>query len=348
MKQGVFASPRQLELPAGLNVGVFAAGLTSARFLAVSPRGDLFVSLSQRGSVVALPDRNADGVADEAVTFAAGLSQPHGLAFRDGWLYVAETNRVVRFPYRPGDLQASAGPEVVVPKLPAGAGHWTRTIAFGPDGNLYISVGSSCNVCQEADPHRAAILRYDLDRQDLKLFARGLRNAVGIRFQPGSGQLWATNNGRDWLGDDAPPETINVVTEGADFGWPGCHAGRIPDPQLGRPGYCEQTAKPLVEMQAHAAPLGLTFAAGARLPAAYRDDLFVAFHGSWNRSVPTGYKVVRIPLRGGTPSAPQDFITGWLVGGRAWGRPVDLVVGADGALYVSDDAVGAVYRVWTP
>jgi len=323
---------------------VFAAGLGSPRFMAVSPSGDLFVSVPARGQVVVLPDRDGDGKADRTVVFADGLSRPHGLAFHEGFLYVAETGAVVRFPYRPGD-EAGGKPATVVPDLPKGSGHWTRTIAFGPDGKLYVSVGSSCNVCEETNPRRAAVLQFNADGTAGRVFARGIRNAVGITFHPATGVLWATNNGRDWLGDDFPPDTVLILKDGAHYGWPHCNGSRVPDPDLGRPDFCKTVALPSVEIQAHSAPLGLTFYTGEAFPVEYRGDLFVALHGSWNRSVPTGYKVIRIPMRDGKPGAPQDFATGWLQGSRAWGRPVDVITGKDGALYVSDDRAGVIYRI---
>jgi glucose/arabinose dehydrogenase len=323
----------------------FAAGLGAPRFMAVSPSGDLFVSIPSRGQVVALPDRDADGRADRVAVYADGLNRPHGLAFHGGHLYVAETGAVVRFAYRAGELAATGPRQVVVPNLPTGGGHWTRTIAFGPDGKLYVSVGSSCNVCEEQDERRAAILQFNPDGSGGRVFARGIRNAVGIAFHPQRGELWATNNGRDWLGDDFPPETILLVKDGAHYGWPHCNGRRIPDPDYGRPEFCRTAALPAVEIQAHSAPLGLAFYTGTAFPEAYRGELFAALHGSWNRSSPVGYKIVRIPMRGGAPGAPQDFATGWLVGGRAWGRPVDLITGRDGALYLSDDRTGTISRI---
>ena len=340
----ISAQDGTITLPAGFQLETFASGLGAPRFMAVSPSGDLFVSIPSRGQVVVLPDRNGDGKADRTVVFADGLNRPHGLAFHQGFLYAAETGAVVRFPYRAGEL-AGGKPSVVVPDLPKGSGHWTRTIAFGPDGKLYVSVGSSCNVCGETDPRRAAVLQFSPDGSGGRVFARGIRNAVGIAFHPQKGELWATNNGRDWLGDDFPPETILIVKDGAHYGWPHCNGQRIPDPDFGRPDFCKAVALPTAEIQAHSAPLGLTFYTGETFPAEYRGDLFVALHGSWNRSVPTGYKVVRIPMRDGKPGTPQDFAAGWLQGGRAWGRPVDVITGRDGAMYVSDDRAGTIYRI---
>jgi glucose/arabinose dehydrogenase len=340
-------SPAQdgaIRLPPGFHLDTFASGLGSPRFMAVSPTGDLFVSVPSRGQVVALPDRAGRGRADRVVVYASGLNRPHGLAFFQEFLYVAETDAVVRFAYRPGEL-AGGKPEVVVRDIPGGGGHWTRTIAFGPDGKMYVSVGSSCNVCEERDPRRAAILQFNPDGTGGRIFAQGIRNPVGITFQPQTGELWATNNGRDWLGDNLPPETILIVKDGAHFGWPYCYGSRIPDPDHGRPDFCKTTALPAVEIQAHSAPLGLAFYTGGMFPPEYRGDLFVGLHGSWNRSEPTGYKVIRIPLRDGKPGTPQDFATGWLQGSHARGRPVDVVTGKDGALYVSDDRAGVIHRI---
>ena len=239
--------------------------------------------------------------------------------------------------------------DVIVDDLPSG-GHNTRTVLFSPDwSTLYVSVGSSCNVCEEEDSRRAAILRYDPDGSRASIYASGLRNAVGITIRPGTDELWATVNGRDMLGDDLPPETVYRVREGEDYGWPRCHSGRIVDPEFGGPDACQGVPLPMMEMQAHSAPLGLAFYTGQAFPEQYRGDLFVAFHGSWNRRVPTGYKVVRIPMQDGTPGAAQDFAAGWLTEeGSVWGRPVDVITGPDGGLYISDDSGGVIYRVYYP
>jgi glucose/arabinose dehydrogenase len=311
--------------------------------MALSPSGTLFLSITQAGKVVALPDQDGDGVADRIVTVSQGLDLPHGLAFHGGYLYVAETGRVVRFPMQ-GD-QPSGSPEVVVPNLPRGAGHFTRSLGIGPDGKLYVSIGSSCNVCLESDPRRAAIVRYNLDGSGEEIYARGLRNAVSFVWRPGSDELWATDMGRDWLGDDFPPDELNLVRQGADYGWPYCNGSQVPDPDFGSPQRCASTVPPRLSFQAHSAPIGLRFCSGCALPLLYQGQLFVAFHGSWNRSVPTGYKVVVVPFRDSNPTGYYDFVTGWLVGTQAWGRPVDVIFGADGALYISDDRAGAVYRV---
>ena len=299
-RNGRLAEPRTLSLPAGFRANVFAAGLTSPRFMAVGPDGTIFATGMRGGQIYALPDRDRDGVADEVQVWADGLRQPHGLAFRDDYLYVGETNRVVRFKVGP-DGARQGGPEPVVPELPSGGGHATRTVGFGPDGRLFVAVGSSCNVCDESDERRAAISVYNADGSGGRIFMRGLRNAVGFVWRPGTDELWATNNGRDQLGDDLPFETVYRVRDGGNAGWPNCYPrpdGLRPDPQFGRPDFCETVDPPAVTFQAHSAPLGLRFYDGASFPEAVRGDLFVALHGSWNRSTPVGYKVIRIPIDG--------------------------------------------------
>jgi glucose/arabinose dehydrogenase len=336
-----------IRLPPGFAIDFFAKDLGNARFMTLDPRGTLLVSVPRAGRVIALPDDNHDGRADAIVPVVENLELPHGLAFLDGRLYVAETGRIVRFDYDPATRRARGAPTVIVPDLPARGIHWTRTIAFGPDRRLYVSVGSSCNSCEERDPRRAAITRYDLEGRSGAPFGTGLRNAVGIAFRPGTPELWATVNGRDWLGDDRPSEYVTRVEEGGFYGWPYCHwilAGSLADPDLGAGDHCKAARRPSFLYQAHTAPLGLAFYTGSQFPPEYRGDLLVALHGSWNRSVPVGYKVIRVRLGGATPTA-EDFATGWLAGGRSWGRPVDLVVAPDGSLLVSDDSLGAVYRI---
>jgi glucose/arabinose dehydrogenase len=338
---------KPVALPPGFGISVFAEGLIEPRMMAVGPDGYLYVAERSANRIIRLPDRDGDNVADGVEVAAGGLKAPSSLAFyQDGSLYVGETTRVLRMsePDEQGVFQKS---EVIVDGLPSG-GHNTRTVLFSPDwSTLFVSVGSSCNVCDEEDPRRAAILRYNPDGSQEKIYASGLRNAVGITFRPDSDELWATNNGRDMLGDDLPPDTVNLVREGDDFGWPRCHSGRIPDPQYGGSDACAGGKPPAVELQAHSAPLGLTFYTGTQFPEAYRGDLFVAFHGSWNRSQPTGYKVVCMPMENGQAGPVEDFATGWLdADGSAWGRPVDVVTGQDGSLYISDDAGGKVYRIY--
>ena len=340
------ADEPRITVPPGFHAGIFASGLSGARFMAVDPAGTLLLSVPSEGRVVALPDRNGTGRAEAPVSVVGGLDRPHGLAFHQGALYVAETGRVLRFHYDPGTKKASQ-PTVIVPNLPRGGTHWTRTIAFGPDGRLYVSVGSSCNVCREQDARRAAILRYDADGSGERIFASGIRNAVGTAFHPVTGALWATINERDWRGDDVPPDYITEVREGGFYGWPDCmivHGKPVPDDRFARADHCPPVALPTLEAQAHSAPIGLAFYGGKQFPPQYHGSLFVAYQGSWNRSVPTGYKVVRVVFHDGKATGIEDFATGWLDGARARGRLVDLVVGSDGALYLSVQDTGTIYR----
>ncbi len=345
---GRLAQPHELTLPSGFTVSVFAAGLTGPRLMALGPDGTLYVTGMAGGVVYAMHD--GGGVADEVRAWASGLRRPHGIAVHDGYLYVGEENRVIRFKIGPNGERASE-PQIVVPDLPSGAGHATRTVGFGPDGRLYVAVGSSCNVCLETDERRAAISVYGGDGGAGRLFARGLRNAVGLTWRPGTTQMWATNNGRDYLGDDAPPETVYVVHEGLDAGWPRCNPPGTPDPQFGSPTSCQGVDAPAVTAQAHMAPLGLRFYDGKMFPPQLRGDLFVAFHGSWNRSVPVGYKVMRVPFGGGDKpiGPPEDFVTGFQPAdgsrGAVWARPVDLLVMPDGAMLITDDDGGAIFRI---
>jgi glucose/arabinose dehydrogenase len=336
-----------INLPPGFGISIFSAMLSSPRMMALGPDKQLYVADRGAGRIVRLPDRDGDGVADGVEPVAEGLSAPSSIAFyKDGSLYVGETTRVLRLSAPDGN-GVFMEREVIVDGLPSG-GHNTRTVLFSPDwSKLFVSIGSSCNVCIEEDERRATIMRYDPDGSAEEVFARGLRNAVGITFRPGTDELWATNNGRDWLGDDLPPETVYIVREGDDAGWPYCHSGRIVDPDFGEADACNGISTPAVEMQAHSAPLGLTFYTGHQFPEEYQGDLFVAFHGSWNRTKPTGYKVVRIPMRDRSHGSVQDFAAGWLLeSGSNWGRPVDVLTAADGSLFVSDDSSGVVYRIF--
>ncbi len=335
-------------VPEGFTASIFASGLSGPRFMAVGPEGALYVADRGNNRIVALPDENGDGVADEIQVVAEDVPRPHSLVYHDGHWFVGVTSGVLRLSDEDGDGLAE-GRQAVIDDYPTQGTHSTRTVEFLPDGRMVVSIGSSCNVCEESDPRRATIVVYDdATGAGERILARGLRNAVGLAVHPETGRLWASNNGRDLMGDDTPPETIYLVEDGGDYGWPRCHSGRIVDPDMGRPGDCEGVLGPVVEMQAHSAPLGLTFYDGAQFPAEYRGDLFIAFHGSWNRSVPTGYKVVRLPFSDGRPAgAVVDFATGWLdeATGTAAGRPVDVTVGRDGALYVSDDKGGLIYRL---
>ncbi len=339
-------SKSELTLPPGFKANVFAQGLNAPRFIAFGPDGVLYVADRSNNRIVVLPDADGDGVADSTRVFADDVPAPHSLVYHEGAWYVGVSKGVIRLEDTDGD-GAADDRKTLIDNYTVGV-HSTRTVLFLPDGRMVVSIGSTCNVCIEGDPRNAAIVVYDsAEATGEKIYAIGLRNAVGLAISPATGELWATNNGRDLMGDDIPPETVNVVIEGADFGWPHCHAGDVIDPDFGSPNACDGVTPPVVKMQAHSAPLGLAFYTGVDFPAEYQGDLFVAFHGSWNRSVPTGYKVVRIPVDGGTPTGPvEDFITGFIGdNGDVMGRPVGLAVGPDGALYVSDDKGGFIYRI---
>ncbi|HEB02582.1 MAG TPA: sorbosone dehydrogenase family protein [Nitrospirae bacterium] len=339
---------QELKLLPGFQISIFSDGLDlkGPRFMAYGPDGVLYVTLTRSGKVVALPDGNDDGVADSVVTVARGLDRPHGIAFYNGYVYIAETGKIIRFKQDRKSLKLVDN-DVVVHNLPTkGGGHFTRTIAFGPDGKMYVSVGSSCNVCEEKDSRRSAILRFDPDGSNPEIYAEGLRNAVGIVFHPVTGELFGTDNGRDWLGDDLPPDEVNQIAQGAHYGWPWCYGKRIPDKSFSEKAFCAKTKPSVIDIQAHSAPLGLRFYDGDMFPDEFHGALFIAFHGSWNRDVPTGYKIVLARTRDNVPTGIyEDFITGWLKGETNSGRPVDLILDPAGALLISDDYAGVIYRV---
>jgi glucose/arabinose dehydrogenase len=342
-------APLPIVLPAGFAADVFADGLGAPRALAVDSAGTLLVSIPSQGKVVALDDRAA-GHPARPVVVADGLDLPHGLAFRHGRLYVAETGRILQFRYD-ATRRRARDPAVVVAGLPAGEHHWTRGIAFGPDGGLYVSIGSSCDVCREADRRRASIVRYEADGSGERLFATGLRNPVGLAFHPRTGTLWTTINERDWRKGGAPPDYVTEVFAGSAYGWPDCYVERgrfVPDPELPDLRDCRGFTPPTFEVPAHSAPLGLTFYSGSPFPAPYRETLFVAMHGSRPGLPSAGYKVARVVFQGGRPVGIEDFATGWRRDDRVWGRPVDVVTGRDGALYVSDDHGGRIIRIAFP
>lgn len=335
----------QVTVPDGFTVSVFAEDLGAPRFMALDDAGDVYVADRAGGRVVRLVDSDSDGNADRSEVVLSRLNAPHSLAFHDGYLYVAETNQIVRA--RDEGNGSYDSPEVVIADLPTG-GHWSRTIVFGPDGMLYLAIGSSCNVCREDEAIRATVSRYSADGTGGQIIAVGLRNAVGLAFDA-EGHLWATNNGRDLLGDDVPPETLNLITEGADFGWPRCHAGTIVDPEFGDESGCQDVDPPAVKMQAHSAPLGLTFLNADALDGSFDGDALIAFHGSWNRSEPTGYKVVRVAFEDGTPTGEvTDLVSGFLLNeGDSWARPVDVLQMPDGSVLISDDSGGRIFRLST-
>ncbi len=339
---------RRIAVPDGFDVSLYATGIPNARMLRFAPGGDLLVSAPRGGRVLLLErDADGDGRADAMRTLLEGLDRPHGLDFHGGWLYVAEASAVRRIRYEAEGRRTAGALEAVVGGLPEGGNHWTRSVRFGPDGTLYVAVGSSCNVCEEKDRRRAALLRFRPDGSGEERFATGLRNSVGFDWQPGSGDLYATDNGRDLLGDDLPPCELNRVVQGGFYGWPFAHGNRVPDPDLGAGREREIAASlpPAHPFRAHNAPLGITFVRGERAPASLRGAALVALHGSWNRRVKDGYKVVSLHWGPDGRIEERDFATGFLREDVVIGRPVDVAEGPDGAFYVSDDFAGAVYRI---
>ncbi|OLV17318.1 PQQ-dependent sugar dehydrogenase [Deinococcus marmoris] len=335
-----------LSVPAGFKVTPYADGFQKPRFMVVAANGDVLLSDTSAGKVYVLPDRDQNGQADSKEVFASGLNQPHGLAIHGGYLYVANTNSVVRFPYKAGEMKAGGSAEKLV-DLPSDGGHSTRTVVFGPDDRMYVSAGSSCNVCEESDARRAAIWVYDADGKNGKEYASGLRNAVGIEWF--DGQLYSTNNGRDGLGDNIPPEGFYKVNSGNSFGWPYCYTTKAGEAQVWDTDFgkksaavCKAATPAFALTTAHSAPLGLAFYTGKTFPQTYAGQMFVALHGSWNRSEKSGYKLITVDPKTGKVA---DFLTGFLKNDKASGRPVDPVVAADGALLLSDDGAGRVWRI---
>jgi glucose/arabinose dehydrogenase len=347
------ADVSKLDVPPGFHVAIFAE-TSSPRLLAFSSGGVLLATSMSSGTVVALPDPEHRGKAERVVTVLRGLDGPHGIAFHNGSLYIAERRALKRYDWNEAELKAS-NPRQLADLPDDLGGHATRTIVFA-NGKLYVSAGASCNVCTEDDPRRAAVMEFNEDGRDMRIFAAGTRNAVGLAFNPRTGTVWGTENGRDNLGDDLPPEEVNDYGKaGGDFGFPYCYTLKgkpVPDLSFGgNDARCAKTIPARVEILAHSAPLGLAFYDGTVFPRDYRGDLFVALHGSWNSSVLHGYKVVRIHFNDrGEPQSPEDFLSGFIRPGerralRYRGRPVGIAVGPDGFLYVSDDSADLVYRI---
>jgi glucose/arabinose dehydrogenase len=336
----------QIKLPPGFKISIYAEKVPNARSMVLSPNGTLFVGTREEGKVYAVLDHNKDSIADEVITIARGLNMPNGVAFRDGTLYIAEVNRIIRYEDIENKLRNPPPPAIVNDSFPKERHHGWKFVRFGPDGMLYVPVGAPCNVCERDDPRYAAIMRMKDDGTGLEIFARGVRNTVGFDWHPETKELWFTDNGRDWLGDDLPPDELNCAPKaGLHFGFPYCHGKNIPDPKYGKKHRCEEFVAPAMELGPHVASLGMRFYTGNMFPAEYGKQIFIAEHGSWNRSVPIGYKVALVRLQNNRAVRYEAFAEGWLQGGRAWGRPVDVLVTPDGALLVSDDKAGAVYRI---
>jgi glucose/arabinose dehydrogenase len=336
----------QIKLPPGFAIGLYASHVPNARSMSLSPNGTLFVGTRTAGNVYAIVDRNHDHKAKEVITLVRGLNMPNGVGFRDGALYVAEVDRMLRYDNIEAHLKDPPKPVVVNESFPRDRHHGWKFIRFGPDGLLYVQVGAPCNVCEREDPRYASITRMKPDGTRLEIFARGVRNTVGFDWHPKTGELWFTDNGRDWLGDNMPPDELNhAPKQGLHFGFPYCHGKNIPDPEFGNSRKCEEFIPPAIELGPHVGGLGMRFYTGRMFPDEYRDQIFIAEHGSWNRSTPIGYRVTLVRLDNHRPVKYEVFAEGWLQGGRAWGRPVDVLVMPDGSMLVSDDEADAIYRI---
>ena len=334
---------RKVRLPQGFKLEVYTDTVPAARSMAWGSRGTLFIG-TRDGEVYAVSGTPGTGIKPKVRTVATGLNMPNGVAFRDGALYVAEVNRILRYDAIETSLDHVAAPKVVRADLPKDRHHGWRYIAFGPDGKLYVPIGAPCNVCNE--PKYAVITRMNPDGSDYEVFARGVRNSVGFTWHPSSKELWFTDNGRDYLGEDAPPCELNHAPRaGLDFGFPYCHGRNIVDPEFGKLGQCSKIAPPVQTLGAHVAPLGVKFYTGNVFPAEYRNQAFIAEHGSWNRKQPNGYRIMVVKLEGNKATSYQPFASGFNDGKETFGRPVDLLVLGDGSLLVSDDLAGAVYRI---
>jgi len=333
-------------LPAGFTIDLYAGDVPGARSMTMGPDGVVFVGTRGEGRVYALPDADRDMKADTMLVIASGLRMPNGVAWRNGSLYVAEVSRILRFDGLAGRLSDPPAPVVVRDDFPTETSHGWKYLAFGPDGKLYIPVGAPCNVCESGDPRHGTIMRMNPDGSGLEVYARGVRNSVGFDWSPAAGELWFTDNGRDMLGDDLPADELNhAPAPGLHFGFPYCHAGDIPDPVYGEERDCREFVPPAVRLGPHVAALGMKFYTGTMFPRPYAGSVFIAEHGSWNRSVPIGYRITSVTFPDTGAPVYTVFASGWMQGGGVRGRPVDVLVAPDGSLLVSDDHAGAIYRI---
>ena len=329
-----------IELPPGFKIEEYAS-VPNARSLALGDEGTVFVSTRKGRSVYAVV---ADGQSTRTIELLDGLNSPNGIAFHEGDLYVAEIDRVTRYEDIESHLDDLPDADVLNIDLPSENHHGWRYIGFGPDGKLYISIGAPCNICEEEG--YGQIIRMNSDGSEREVFAEGVRNSVGLTWHPNTDDLWFTDNGRDMMGDDIPPDELNhASTAGQHFGFPYCHAGEIPDPKFGQGKNCSDYRAPAQKLGPHVAPLGLSFYSGDMFPAEYQGQLFIAEHGSWNRSKKIGYRVTQVSFENGVPVAYEPFATGWLENESVSGRPVDLLILADGSMLISDDHADKLYRI---
>jgi len=336
-----------LRLPPGFSIDIYAENIENARSLELSPNGTLFVSTRAKGSVYALRDTNGDHKADEVHVIAQGLNMPNGIVFKDGSLFVAEVSRITRWDDIENRLENPPEPVVIHDDLPSDIHHGWKYMALGPDGKLYFNVGAPCNICLSDNEIYATITRINTDGTGREIFAHGVRNSVGFDWHPVTNELWFTDNGRDWMGDNRPPDELNRAPEiGMHFGYPHWHGTDDPDPRYGRGRSADEFTLPVQNLGPHVASLGMRFYTGSMFPEKYRHQIFIAERGSWNRSVPIGYRVTLVTLDvEGNALSYEPFVDGWLRGESAWGRPVDVQVMPDGALLISDDTSNTIYRV---
>lgn len=333
-----------IKLKPGFKTELFATGLKNARSMVRTPNGTIFVGTRKAGNVYAVLDKNNDYKADEVITIASGLTMPNGVDFRKGSLYVAEMSRVIRFDDIEKNLRNPPKPVVVNDSFPDKRHHGWKYMRFGPDGWLYVPVGAPCNICLSQDQRFASIMRMKPDGTGLEIFSHGVRNTVGFDWHPDTKELWFTDNGRDWMGDDSPPDELNrAPKKGMHFGYPFCHGGNIPDPKLAENRKCSEFTPPVQNLGAHVAALGVRFYTGKMFPKKYHKVIFIAEHGSWNRSTPIGYRITTVFLEKNKALKYEVFAEGWING--KWGRPVDLLILPDGSMLVSDDRAGVIYRI---
>lgn len=335
-----------IKLPEGFSISVYADNIKNARSMTLSPTGVLFVGNRSGGSVYALVDEDKDYKADKVYTIASGLFMPNGVAFRNGSLYVAEVNRILRYDDIENKLSSPPKPVVIRDDFPKETHHGWKFIAFGPDGKLYIPVGAPCNVCLEEDERYSSIMRMNPDGTELEVFAHGVRNTVGFSWHPETNELWFTDNGRDMLGDDIPPDELNhAPKKGMHFGFPFLHGSNIIDPDFGKNADFDSFTRPAQELGPHVAALGMRFYTGSMFPAKYRNQIFIAEHGSWNRSKKIGYRVTLVTLDGNKSTGYTTFADGWMQNEKTTGRPVDIQQLPDGSILVSDDYANKIYRI---
>jgi glucose/arabinose dehydrogenase len=337
---------QQLKVPPGFHVSIYSNGVPNAREMALGTRDTVFVGSMGEGKVYALTGLDKNGRAEHAYVIAKDLEMPVGVAFHDGALYVSVVSRILKYPDIEKHLADPPKPVVVTDRLPTKTHHGWKFIAFGPDGKLYVPIGAPCNICKPG-PEFAKIIRMNADGSDRQTVATGIRNSVGFDWQPGTHTLWFTDNTRDLMGDDVPDDTLNRLAKlGENFGYPYCHAGNVPDPEFGKGHACSEFAQPALRLGAHVAALGMRFYVGQMFPAAYRNAIFIAEHGSWNRSRKSGYRVVVAHVgKDGKATGSEPFLTGFLDGEKTLGRPADVQPMRDGSLLVSDDENGVIYRV---